>query len=89
MYRVLEQDGATRERRDQLTRPASQKPERLATAPNQLWSWDITKLRGMEEPRSAWMVSWSGRMICFWQVSSISLLACPAPSRGAAIQPTT
>jgi putative transposase len=46
MYRVLEQDGATRERRDQLTHPAYQKPELLAEAPNQLWSWDITKLRG-------------------------------------------
>ena len=46
MYRVLEEDGATRERRDQLTHPEYQKPELLATAPNQLWSWDITKLRG-------------------------------------------
>ena len=46
MYRVLEQDGATRERRNQLTHPAYQKPELLAATPNQLWSWDITKLRG-------------------------------------------
>jgi putative transposase len=46
MYRVLNQDGASRERRDQLTHPAYRKPELLATAPNQLWSWDITKLRG-------------------------------------------
>src|ERR1017187_2796430 len=46
MYRVLEQDGATRERRDQLTHPEYKKPELLATAPKQLWSWDITKLRG-------------------------------------------
>ena len=46
MYRVLEQDGATRERRAQLTHPEYRKPELLATAPNQLWSWDITKLRG-------------------------------------------
>ena len=46
MYRVLEEDGATRERRDQLTHPPYQKPELLATAPKQLWSWDITKLRG-------------------------------------------
>ena len=46
LYRVLEQDGATRERRDQLVHPPYQKPELLATAPNQLWSWDITKLRG-------------------------------------------
>jgi len=46
MYRVLEQEGETGERRDQLTHPPYQKPELLATAPNQLWSWDITKLRG-------------------------------------------
>src|ERR1700691_2137054 len=46
MYRLLEQYGATRERRDQLTHPAYQNPELLATTPNQLWSWDITKLRG-------------------------------------------
>ena len=46
MYRVLEADGASRERRDQLTHPPYQKPELLAAAPNQLWSWDITKLRG-------------------------------------------
>jgi putative transposase len=46
LYRVLEQDGATRERRNQRVHPPYQKPELLATAPNQLWSWDITKLRG-------------------------------------------
>jgi putative transposase len=46
MYRLLEEDDSTRERRDQLVHPQYQKPELLATAPNQLWSWDITKLRG-------------------------------------------
>jgi putative transposase len=46
MYRVLQEDGGTRERRDQLIHPTYQKPELLATVPNQLWSWDITKLRG-------------------------------------------
>jgi len=46
MYRLLEQRGESRERRDQLTHPPYQKPELLATAPNQLWSWDITKLLG-------------------------------------------
>jgi len=46
MYRVLAQAGESRERRDQLVHPAYQKPELLATAPNQLWSWDITKLLG-------------------------------------------
>ncbi len=46
MYRFLRQQGESRERRDQLTHPPYQKPELLATAPNQLWSWDITKLLG-------------------------------------------
>jgi putative transposase len=46
MYRLLEQCGESRERRDQLTHPPYQKPELMATAPNQLWSWDITKLLG-------------------------------------------
>jgi putative transposase len=46
MYRLLEQRGESRERRDQLLHPPYQKPELLATAPNQLWSWDISKLLG-------------------------------------------
>jgi len=46
MYRILKQEGETRERRDQAIHPAYQKPELLVNAPNQLWSWDITKLRG-------------------------------------------
>ena len=46
MYRVLAAQGEVRERRDQLRRPAYKKPELLATAPNQVWSWDITRLRG-------------------------------------------
>jgi putative transposase len=46
MYRLLQAQGETRERRDQLIHPPYQKPELLATAPNQLWSWDITKLLG-------------------------------------------
>jgi len=46
MYRLLAAEGESRERRDQLIRPAYAKPELLATGPNQLWSWDITKRRG-------------------------------------------
>ena len=46
MYRLLAEHGEVRERRDQLTHPPYKKPELLATAPNQLWSWDITKLLG-------------------------------------------
>ena len=45
-YRILDGEGETRERRDQIVHPVCQKPELLATAPNQLWSWDITKLLG-------------------------------------------
>jgi len=46
MYRLLKAVGQSRERRDQVTRPHYTKPELLATAPNQVWSWDITKLKG-------------------------------------------
>ena len=46
MYRVLRSVGECRERRAQRTHPAKKKPELLATRPNQVWSWDITKLRG-------------------------------------------
>ena len=45
-YRVLRAAGETRERRRQATHPATVKPELAATAPNQVWSWDITKLHG-------------------------------------------
>jgi putative transposase len=46
MYRVLAAAAEVRERRNQLRHPAYTKPELLATGPNQVWSWDITKLRG-------------------------------------------
>lgn len=46
MYRILRDHAEVRERRDQCRHPAYQRPELLATGPRQLWSWDITKLRG-------------------------------------------
>ena len=46
MYRILDENKEVRERRNQLRHPTYSKPELLATGPNQLWSWDITKLRG-------------------------------------------
>lgn len=49
MYRVLREHGETGERRRQRTHPATVKPELVATAPNQCWSWDITKLLGPEK----------------------------------------
>ena len=45
-YRVLREAGENRERRRQATHPAKVKPELAAEAPNQVWSWDITKLHG-------------------------------------------
>ena len=46
MYRLLGQNGEVRERRQQLRHPVYQKPELLAEKPNEVWSWDITKLMG-------------------------------------------
>jgi putative transposase len=46
MYRVLGAHGEVRERRRQATHPAAKNPELLATRPNQVYSWDITKLLG-------------------------------------------
>jgi putative transposase len=46
LYRLLDAEGELRERRAILRHGAYAKPELLATGPNQLWSWDITKLKG-------------------------------------------
>ena len=46
MYRVLREHDEVRERRRQATHPAAKKPELLATQPNEVYSWDITKLLG-------------------------------------------
>lgn len=49
MYRILEENGEVKERRNQARRPAYSKPELLAEEPNQVWSWDITKLKGPQK----------------------------------------
>jgi len=46
MHRILRAHGAAGERRRLATHPAKKKPELLATGPGQIWSWDITKMRG-------------------------------------------
>jgi putative transposase len=46
MYRILDEHGEVRERRDQLRRPRCAVPQLVATAPNQVWSWDITRILG-------------------------------------------
>jgi putative transposase len=46
MYRILRENEEVRERRNQLRHPSFAQPELLATGPNQIWTWDITKLLG-------------------------------------------
>ena len=54
--RILAERQEVRERRRQRRHPHYQKPELLATAPNQCWSWDITKLKGP--------IKWSYYYLC-------------------------
>jgi putative transposase len=49
MYRVLRENQEVRERRNQVRHPAYAAPELLAERPNQVWSWDITKLKASEK----------------------------------------
>ena len=49
MYRILADQNEIRERRDVRQHPQYAKPELLATGPNQVWSWDITKLKGPQK----------------------------------------
>ena len=49
MYRVLRDHGEVHERRRQATHPAAKKPELVATKPNEIYSWDITKLLGPQK----------------------------------------
>lgn len=49
MYRLLAANGQVKERRNQLRHPQHPKPELVARAPNQVWSWDLTKLLGPEK----------------------------------------
>lgn len=73
MYRILEEHDEVRERRNQLRHPSYEKPELLATGPNQVWSWDIIRLSGL--------VKWSyyylyaildifSRFVVGWMVAS-------------------
>lgn len=49
MYRVLRENRQVRERRNQRRHPQHVKPELVARAPNEVWSWDITKLLGPQK----------------------------------------
>ncbi|MEU1201620.1 IS3 family transposase [Streptomyces sp. NPDC005813] len=49
MYRILRERGEVRERRRQATHPPRKKPELMADAPNRVWSWDVTRLKGPDK----------------------------------------
>lgn len=49
MYRIMSRSRQVRERRNQRRHPHYEKPQLVATAPNQLWSWDITRLMGQSK----------------------------------------
>lgn len=73
MYRVLAANNEVRERRDQLRHPAYAAPELLATKPNELWSWDITKVLGPKK----WtyfqlyvIIDVFSRMVVGWMVAT-------------------
>jgi putative transposase len=71
MYRILRATGESRERRRQATHPSKVKPELVAHAPGEVYSWDITKLRG--PLRGVWydlyvMLDIFSRYVVGWRV---------------------
>ena len=73
MYRILRSNGEVRERRDQRKHPEYEKPELLATEPNQVWSWDITKLKGPYKWTSYYLyviIDIFSRYVVGWMVAS-------------------
>jgi putative transposase len=73
MYRVLREEKLVRERRRQATHPAKTKPELVAHAPVEVWSWDITKLRG--PMRGVWyqlyvIIDIFSRYVVGWRVEA-------------------
>ena len=76
MYRVLREAGQVHERRAQARHPPTKKPELLARGPNEVWSWDITKLEG-PYPGVFYhlyvMVDIFSRCIVYWEVHTTEL----------------
>jgi hypothetical protein len=74
MYRIREQEGESRECRDELVHPTSQKPELLATAPNQLWSWGdhqaVASVRVVSTSISTWFSDVFIRYVPGWVVAN-------------------
>ncbi len=73
MYRILAENEEVRERRNQLRHPNYNKPELLATAPNQLWSWDTPALAPqVQVSPNSWVRQSGPIIICmsFWMFSA-------------------
>jgi putative transposase len=71
MHRLLRERGTSGERRAHAARPARKKPELLAAAPNEVWSWDITKLKG--PARGIWYLLYVimdiySRKVVHWEI---------------------
>src|SRR5271167_394614 len=82
MYRILAEHDEVRERRRQLRRPVYQKPELLAEGPNQVWSWDITKLMGPAKWSYFYLyviIDIFSRRIVAWQIADAESAALFKP----------
>ena len=82
MYRILAEHDEVRERRRQLRRPVYQKPELLAESPNQVWSWDITKLMGPAKWSYFYLyviIDIFSRRIVAWQIADAESAALFKP----------
>jgi putative transposase len=74
MYRVLAENAEVRERRNQLRHPVYAKPELLATGPCQVWSWDITKLRGPHKGHCYYLyviIDIFSRYVVGWMIAEV------------------
>lgn len=72
MYRILEQSTEVKERRNQRRHPVYTKPELVATSPNQVWTWDLTKLRGPEKWTYFYLyvvIDLFSRMVVAWMLA--------------------
>ena len=82
LYRILHENGEVKERRRQLRHPAYKKPELIAETPNQVWSWDITKLMGPAKWTYFYLyviIDIFSRRIVGWQVADAESAALFKP----------
>jgi putative transposase len=82
MYRLLHENGEVKERRRQLRHPVYKKPELIAQGPNQVWSWDITKLMGPAKWTYFYLyviIDIFSRRVVAWQVADAESVALFKP----------